>query len=640
MLVVAPGRPVVSWAPSVQNRGRCPISPSLPFLLLLLPSSSPELSRVLRRFLAFGVLVVRRCRLHRVGDVLMVLGARRRWSFRCEGPNGSALLLEVGTLDSSRSSMLPSPLRSWFLCGLRLWGLSMLPSPLWMICTVFGAVLERTVPGPPSAEIATSIEVAMMSRPARPPRHHRDALRRCDMVATALGVATARCVATASETGRASGGGDGAVVVVLVASSGFPLQLYVTLEDMAPRRRRQTRELIEQQGELDMPAQGQVQEDVLVEESVAQPQGATTAATVGSVATWAGNSGRQMSTRGGGRSWQQRRQSRFAEQSVQQGAEQGRQEAVLVLVVRRCRLHRVGDVLMVLGARRRWPFRREGPNGSALLLEVVGVRIMLVVTTAGRASGGGDRAVVMVPVASSGFPLQLYVTLGPFRVSGSVGGDRENRVLGLGRWSGSRGRYIEMEEEKARNEMLLQVLHLLNLGFQSVKRLRSQRGRDKDPRHVLNAIVTCVAISSSYQPDLDASPRPVAMSTSSSRRRLGWNQNASARPGLVLQTFLCGVPFGCEGRPGGIQGVVPFWSEGRPGGFQGVVPFGCEGRPTELGVVVSLRGTFPSVVKEDLVGSQGVMFPSAVKEDLVRGPGCCSSLHVKEDQLSWVLYCP
>ncbi|MQL80754.1 hypothetical protein Taro_013206 [Colocasia esculenta] len=49
---------------------------------------------------------------------------------------------------------------------------------------------------------------------------------------------------------------------------------------------------------------------------------------------------------------------------------------------------------------------------------------------------------------------------------------------------------------------------------------------------------------------------------------------------------------------------------------------------------------FPSVVKEDLVGSQGVVFPSVVKEDLVRDPGCCSSLLVKEDQLSWVLYCP
>ncbi|MQL92730.1 hypothetical protein Taro_025361, partial [Colocasia esculenta] len=52
------------------------------------------------------------------------------------------------------------------------------------------------------------------------------------------------------------------------------------------------------------------------------------------------------------------------------------------------------------------------------------------------------------------------------------------------------------------------------------------------------------------------------------------------------------------------------------------------------------KASFPSVVKEDLVGSQGVVFPSVVKEDLVRDPGCCSSLLVKEDQLSWVLYCP
>ncbi|MQL88119.1 hypothetical protein Taro_020661, partial [Colocasia esculenta] len=42
---------------------------------------------------------------------------------------------------------------------------------------------------------------------------------------------------------------------------------------------------------------------------------------------------------------------------------------LLVPVLRWCRLHRVGDVLVVVGARRRWPLRREGPNGSALHLE-------------------------------------------------------------------------------------------------------------------------------------------------------------------------------------------------------------------------------------------------------------------------------
>ncbi|MQL74556.1 hypothetical protein Taro_006926 [Colocasia esculenta] len=52
----------------------------------------------------------------------MELGERRRWPFRREGPNGSALLLEVGTLDSSHLSMLPPPLRMWFLRGLGLWG--------------------------------------------------------------------------------------------------------------------------------------------------------------------------------------------------------------------------------------------------------------------------------------------------------------------------------------------------------------------------------------------------------------------------------------------------------------------------------------------------------------------------------------
>ncbi|MQL94393.1 hypothetical protein Taro_027050 [Colocasia esculenta] len=59
----------------------------------------------------------------------------------------------------------------------------------------------------------------------------------------------------------------------------------------------------------------------------------------------------------------------------------------------------------------------------------------------GHAPDGGDGAVVVIPVASSGSLFQLYVTLGPFRVPGTVGGDRENRVLGLGRESGSRGRY-------------------------------------------------------------------------------------------------------------------------------------------------------------------------------------------------------
>ncbi|MQL94281.1 hypothetical protein Taro_026931 [Colocasia esculenta] len=58
-------------------------------------------------------------------------------------------------------------------------------------------------------------------------------------------------------------------------------------------------------------------------------------------------------------------------------------------------------------------------------------------TAAERASGGGVGAVGVVPVASSGFPVSVYVTLGPFRVSGSVGGDRENWVHGVGRGSGS-----------------------------------------------------------------------------------------------------------------------------------------------------------------------------------------------------------
>ncbi|MQL69247.1 hypothetical protein Taro_001532 [Colocasia esculenta] len=47
---------------------------------------------------------------------------------------------------------------------------------------------------------------------------------------------------------------------------------------MAPRRRSQARQLVEQQDESDMPAQGRVQEEVSLDESVAQPQGAQAAA--------------------------------------------------------------------------------------------------------------------------------------------------------------------------------------------------------------------------------------------------------------------------------------------------------------------------------------------------------------------------
>ncbi|MQM23100.1 hypothetical protein Taro_056162 [Colocasia esculenta] len=44
----------------------------------------------------------------------------------------------------------------------------------------------------------------------------------------------------------------------------------------------------------------------------------------------------------------------------------------------------IGGVIVELGARRRWPFRREGPNGPALLLEV---RLL----SSGRARAGQRR---------------------------------------------------------------------------------------------------------------------------------------------------------------------------------------------------------------------------------------------------------
>ncbi|MQL99012.1 hypothetical protein Taro_031722 [Colocasia esculenta] len=51
--------------------------------------------------------------------------------------------------------------------------------------------------------------------------------------------------------------------------------------DMAPCRRSQSRQLVEQQDESEMPAQGQVQEEVSADESVAQPQGVAAAAVAG-----------------------------------------------------------------------------------------------------------------------------------------------------------------------------------------------------------------------------------------------------------------------------------------------------------------------------------------------------------------------
>ncbi|MQM10623.1 hypothetical protein Taro_043520 [Colocasia esculenta] len=71
----------------------------------------------------------------------------------------------------------------------RLYLWSMLPFPCGIFVPCFGVVSERTAPEPPSAEDATATEAAMMSRPAWPPQHHRDALGRHDKVATAWATA-------------------------------------------------------------------------------------------------------------------------------------------------------------------------------------------------------------------------------------------------------------------------------------------------------------------------------------------------------------------------------------------------------------------------------------------------------------------
>ncbi|MQM13848.1 hypothetical protein Taro_046775 [Colocasia esculenta] len=75
-----------------------PLSSFLFFFFLLLSLSSSLV--ISRQFFVLVVLVLRWCRPVRAGDVLVVLGARRRWPFRREGPNGSALLVEDGGVES------------------------------------------------------------------------------------------------------------------------------------------------------------------------------------------------------------------------------------------------------------------------------------------------------------------------------------------------------------------------------------------------------------------------------------------------------------------------------------------------------------------------------------------------------------
>ncbi|MQM05792.1 hypothetical protein Taro_038608, partial [Colocasia esculenta] len=104
------------------------------------------------------------------GDVVVVLGARRRWSFLREGPNGSALLV------------------------------------------------EEDAPEPPSAEDATTIEVAILLRRPGRSRHDRDARGRRDVIASA------RAAATLSRQGRASRQGhDGSMRCDYSRETGYGL---------------------------------------------------------------------------------------------------------------------------------------------------------------------------------------------------------------------------------------------------------------------------------------------------------------------------------------------------------------------------------------------------------------------------------
>ncbi|MQL68932.1 hypothetical protein Taro_001203 [Colocasia esculenta] len=54
------------------------------------------------------------------------------------------------------------------------------PLPLWIACLAFwGDLWKRWFRNPPSTKDATYRGVAMMSRPARPPRHRRGAQHLC-----------------------------------------------------------------------------------------------------------------------------------------------------------------------------------------------------------------------------------------------------------------------------------------------------------------------------------------------------------------------------------------------------------------------------------------------------------------------------
>ncbi|MQM06146.1 hypothetical protein Taro_038966 [Colocasia esculenta] len=61
-------------------------------------------------------------------------------------------------------------------------------------------------------------------------------------------------------------------------------------------------------------------------------------------------------------------------------AEEDQFFVLVVLVLRWCLPVHAGDVLVLLEARRKWPFRREGPNGSALLVEHAPLRLWYVCT--------------------------------------------------------------------------------------------------------------------------------------------------------------------------------------------------------------------------------------------------------------------
>ncbi|MQM20898.1 hypothetical protein Taro_053927, partial [Colocasia esculenta] len=189
--------------------------------------------------------------------VIVELGARSRWPFRREGPNGSALLLEDSVVESFTEL-------SWLV-----WDAEVVSSP------------SRHRPASPFLTaslfaVSKPLREARRGTVVRPDYGGYCCFTLCScLTLTRHGGETSQKRQGArrvEETGRSVGDDSENRVLDLGRGSGSRGRY---------SWHRQARELIEQHNESDMPAPGQVQEEVSVEEFVAQPHGAAAAGSSG-----------------------------------------------------------------------------------------------------------------------------------------------------------------------------------------------------------------------------------------------------------------------------------------------------------------------------------------------------------------------